>query len=838
MDLFSLGSVAPPSIRGIPQPQGSVAPNSQQVRAETAAADAVTPTSGLDVGMKTVTPGAGVPIVFCREVDGIGGCWVSPPCVQYGFSVDAFDNVDISYTLVLGQGEYPAVPIADVYYGTALFGSLVDNDILLVYEGLPYNVITQTAVDPSSSLVGELPTENGGGGTFQDVTLLGCYARLPAPAVWNRQIHVFMRNGIEVDRYVEGTKGPSNNFADLFKYLLTATGELSGGLIDDDSLEIAARFLNAESLRFSGVLAGSSSLQEYLSRTAPLFLTIYTINRGRHGLMPALPVTDTYELSTAFVQPTHSYTTADLVPGTLNVQYVPASDRKPFQAVMAWRDPLIPGQVVQTTVNYSGRAVSGPFEPYDLSGFCVTQEQAIKIGRYILAQRLYVGHSLQFQLLPSVTPPIVGDLFSLERDIMPNGASVRREQFVYRVTALGIAADGAVNVTAVHFPRDASGVSQVAREIVSSPTLDAQVPEDWNELPAYDGAVPPAVVGNPDYVVATGGEIYYSGDYKIHVFHKGFLAGQFLNAPPISGAYLEDRPAARPGLVQYIEFPSAGDGTFLFRTIGGNGASVILTGTTASVDDYAATLIAAATATSDPRGHFRIVSSPPGGTIEYLIVAGGGTALSPGNAGFTPGGGGSVTTGTIAATPGYYYCHVGESGFAWRTSISNVIEYRGFTDKAFSASRLSYSPDSYTSGLGLIASAQGGANAFTGTYPSFSSDGQSGAGFTRGSASGSTMGGAGGAGGNGANAVSSTVGGAGGAGITSSILGFPVTFGRGGGGGVGNTSVSTPTAGASGVTPGCGGGGVNGNQIPYGTYDTPGIMGRNGLIVIRYRYQN
>lgn len=833
MDLFSLGAAAPRTTRGVPFPQETVTPNSQQVRAESVAADAVIPTEGLDVAMTTVTSGAGVPIVFCREVGGLGGCWVSPPCVQYGFVVDSVDNVDISYTVVVGQGEYPTIPLADVYYGATPFGDLVDDDLLQVYQELPYNVITQTIIDPSATITP--PSENGNGGTFQDVTLLGCYARLAAPAVFDRQIHVFMRNGVEVDRYVEGTVGSSNNFADLVRYLLASSGEVQDGLIDDESLETAAQFLDASGFRFSGVLSGTAGLGEYIERTAPLFLCVATRNQGKVGILPALPLANDFTISTDFISPSITYTMEDIVQGTFRIQYVPAVERKPFQAVMAWRDPLLPGKTTQTTVSYSGRAVSGPYEQYDLTAFCASEEQAIKVGRYILAQRLYVGHSITFQLLPNATAPAIGDLIRVVRDVMPNGAPDRREAFIYRVTRLAFSVEGMISVTALHHPRDASGVSQIAQEIVAVTELTAQVPEDWAALPPFDGAVPPAVVGSSDVIAATGGEVFFTNDglYKLHIFRiSGWgTSVSYGSQPPAAVGYLIDRPSYRPGLEQYIAFPSDGAGGFVFPVLGNS----ILTGVNTDVDTVAAQYIAEASAFGNPSFHFRILSAPAGATFEYLVVGGGGLAVSPGNVGFTPAGGGAVVEGTAAAVPGFYYCKAGPSGFAWRTLISGAIEYRGYTAQSYSTSSILFSADSYTSGHSVVASALGGANSFTGTYPSFSADGQSGAGFASGADIGSTAGGGGGAGGAGAAAVSSSVGGAGGAGVTSSILGFPVTFGRGGGGGVGDTSVPSPTAGATGLSPGCGGGGVNGNQISEGTLDIAGIRGRHGLIVIRYR---
>jgi hypothetical protein len=853
--LFRLGESAPSSTRGVPQSARATEPNTQQVRAEIAAADAAVPVNGLDVAMIAVTPGAGVPIVFCREVDGLGGCWISPPCVQYGFIVDASNNVEINYTIVIGQGEYPAIPDADVYYGSVLFNTLPSYSLVQEYQALPYNVTVNTSFHPSATL-DDIPSQNGGGGSFQDLTVLGCYAALTAPANWDRQVHVYLRDGLQVTRYVDGIVGPSNNFADLAKYLLVASGELNSALIDDDSLELTAQFLDAEGIRFSGVLTGTASLEEYLSRTAPLLLCIYTVNQGKRGLIPALPVADDYTISTAFVTPAYSYTAADLVTGSLEVQYVPTADRKPFQAVMTWRDPATVGAIKQTAVGYTGRATAGPFEQYDLSGFCVSESQAIRIGRYIVAQRLYVGHSVQFQLLPSVTAPAVGDLFLLQRDVMPNGMTARRESYVYRATAVGIAPDGNVSVTATHFPRDTTGASQVAQEITAVAFLDAQTPEDWSDLPAYDSIPSAAVVGGSNYISATGGTVFYQGDYKYHVFGLATIQSsvfpEFSAEPSEAHLWYELN-----GRRIYKKLINSGVFAFTGQT---NQASLIGSTSSTYIQSLISTIFAAQAPplTDAPANtRFRIFSTPIGGTMDVLAVGGGGMAFSPGFGCFQPGGGGEVIEQTIAATPGFYSVHYGRNGLIYGSRVgagfSYIQEYLGqfgesgdFINTAdFSDSVISYNAGYYdgpnarpvSGATNLIIRARGGRNAFSGVDPTFVQNGASGNGNARGTASGSTYGGAGGAGGAGSNAVSSSVGGAGGAGVTSSIFGTAIEFGRGGGGGVGDTSVPSPTAGATLITPGSGGGGLNGVEASPGTLTSAGYAGRDGIVVIRYRYR-
>jgi hypothetical protein len=846
MDLFSLGAAAPRTTRGVPYPQETVTPNSQQVRAETAAADAVIPTDGLDVAMATVTSGAGVPIVFCREVSGVGGCWVSPSCVQYGLNVDASDNVEIGYTVVVGQGEYPAIPEADVYYGSTLFNTLTDYSLSQAYQALPFNVTTQTIIDPAATI--EPPAENGSGGTFENVTLLGGYAALTAPAAWDRQIHIFMRNGVEVDRYVDGTAGSSDNFADLVRYLLESSGEVQDGLIDHDSLELTSQFLSASGIRFSGVLAGTSGLGEYIDRTAPLFMCVGTRDQGKVGILPSLPLADDYTISTAFISPSLTYTMADIVQGTFNVQYVPATERKPFQAVMAWRDPLIPGKTTQTTVSYAGRAVSGPYEQYDLTGFCASEEQAIKVGRFILAQRLYVGHSISFQLLPSATAPAIGDLIRVVRDIMPNGAADRRESFVYRVTRLAFSVDGAVMATAVHHPRDDQGVSQIAQEILATASLEAQTPEDWSGLPPYDGAVPAAVaVGSGDYIAATGGAVFYQGDYKYHIFtntltiHSSIFPT--LTAEPSDPylSYIIDGATRYKLLVNSGVFAFTGTSNNILTAVSREYADITAASKIADTDP----LIGSNDQTQGNWNRFRVFSSPAGGTMDVLAVGGGGMALSPGFAAYGPAGGGEVVSQTIAATPGYYVAWPGQNGWSYWGDWTGFKSYRGQTDSTYSDSYLSYDPFTYTganvfplaSATNLLLHARGGSSSFSGTYPTFTVSGASGNGNARGTAIGSTVGGGGGAGGAGGNAISSSVGGDGGAGVISHIFGTPIEFGGGGGGGVGNTSVPSPTAGATLITPGSGGGGINGNAAPAGTVTSAGYCGRDGIVVIKYRYK-
>ncbi len=268
-------------------------------------------------------------------------------------------------------------------------------------------------------------------------------------------------------------------------------------------------------------------------------------------------------------------------------------------------------------------------------------------------------------------------------------------------------------------------------------------------------------------------------------------------------------------------------------------------------------------------GSFTPMSVPVGGTIEYLVVAGGG-----GGAGAGAGGAGGylssigygVTAGTnITITVGAGGAGTSVDGV---NGINSSMTGNGITPViSIGGGKGSRSGDSGSGGVG----GSGGGNIWGASYtvPSTGGAGTVGQGNAGGGGINSSLAGAGGAGGGagaaGGNAgpVSSyPVGGLGGVGLASSITGNSIYYAGGGGGG---SYVSSPAGnggnggggggasgsstqglggsngGSNGTSSGGGAGGANsgggGGGGPYTSVYVTGGNGGSGIVIIRYRYQ-
>jgi len=305
------------------------------------------------------------------------------------------------------------------------------------------------------------------------------------------------------------------------------------------------------------------------------------------------------------------------------------------------------------------------------------------------------------------------------------------------------------------------------------------------------------------YIVATGGTITCSGDYRIHTF-----TGPGAFCVSCAGNALGSNT------VDYLVVAGgAGGGGAITTSSGGGGAG-----------GYRESVPSPAIWTGSP-------IASPGGALPvsvqpYSIAVGGGGAggagggpgcNQPGTAGtnssfstITSTGGGGGGTGDGSGTP-----HDGKDGGSG-------------------------------GGSGGSGSAPSGNNGTGNTPPVSPAQG------TNGGTGGGSPNQGGGAGGGatvaGANGTP-TAGGNGGAGATSSINGTPTTRGGGGGGGSGYTGGTTGSAGPGGggagsngspggaatINTGGGGGGSGGEPSPSAKV---GGAGGSGIVIIRYKFQN
>lgn len=344
--------------------------------------------------------------------------------------------------------------------------------------------VTETSIINYPTLT--IPTFNGCGGTFEGLTILGFSASrrmaedksaelLESASRAFNQIHVYIRKGILVDRLLDGTRASSNLFPDLARYLLKLNILVPDELIDTAKLKAAAEFNNAEQLFFNGMLTTASNLRDYLERVAPFFMLRFVQNNGLFALIPDLPVNpSTNKLLNTSVTPVKVFDETNITNDSLERTYIDLADRKPYCAVLLWRDQKStePGRVRTVEIRYTNTAPAGPFEQYDMSEFCTSEAHAQKIGKYLLAKRKHTTHTISFRTNPLGGSPASsllqpGDIIKVRESRVNSVGSTATEENYYQIDSISEDLSGDIAVQATHFPTLSTGASAVTYDVVT-----------------------------------------------------------------------------------------------------------------------------------------------------------------------------------------------------------------------------------------------------------------------------------------------------------------------------------------------------------------------------------
>lgn len=355
----------------------------------------------------------------------------------------------------------------------AFYSGYWPNPAYMAFFRLYYNYRVTTIITTPfvPGAVTNLPLFPGSGGLFAGMSTLavrGRYAVNAETGIYKQQIRCFVRNGVQVERVLGGT-GSSCSFPDLAYYLLKNASKVSTQLIDLPSFQGAEEFNSKYSLFFNGVLANSVNLRDYLTRVAPLFLLRFVQINGKFALKPALPLDGLFNVSTSVITPSFVFNDSNVVAGTYQKEYIDINQRKPFCALMTWRSQTesVYGTPKTNEVRYAGTAIDGPFEQYDMEEFCTTENHATLIGRYILASRKLTTHTISFQTTALIGTLMPTDIISVTWDYASSLATGESKTVFYQVDAVSEGADGAFRVEATHFPTTATGVSQVALDMLT-----------------------------------------------------------------------------------------------------------------------------------------------------------------------------------------------------------------------------------------------------------------------------------------------------------------------------------------------------------------------------------
>jgi hypothetical protein len=325
-----------------------------------------------------------------------------------------------------------------------------------------------------SSIVLRIISFNGGEGKPYPagITVQGVasYSQ-PGPAVgattplgYEDQVRCFVRNGVHVESVLTGATGSSNNFADLALHLIRKSGRVPDRLVDFDSFRLAAKFTEANQLFFNGVISAPVNLREYLQRLAPYFLLKFAQVDGRFALLPVIGVKADGAIDGAPLAPRFELNASSIVSNSLRWSYVPASQRQDIIALISWRNQSSATYSVSNVaeVRYATTPTYAPTEQHDISDFCTSSNHATMFGKYLLATKKHITHTVDFDVPQSVLPGVrARDVVAIDFSALPSLGAQTGGLVLYRVESVAESEAGLVRLTGSHTPVDGSGNDEV-----------------------------------------------------------------------------------------------------------------------------------------------------------------------------------------------------------------------------------------------------------------------------------------------------------------------------------------------------------------------------------------
>jgi hypothetical protein len=251
-------------------------------------------------------------------------------------------------------------------------------------------------------------------------------------------------------------------------------------MIDLDGMEAAAKFTNANGLLYNGIFDESTNLEDWLQNIARSFLLRISDRGGKKSFRPRLPINTDGTISTDAVPWTFTFTEEHVLPDGFEIDYISLADRKPICAQMLWRqqpDNDI-GIIRSTEVRFIGEAIDGPFEQYDLSKFCTSENHAVKVGAYEVGRRKFIEHTLRLQVRPSSFNPTIalGDIVRVELRRESTEGQVTLHNYLYEVERINRNISGRVELDLTHFPVNAQGQSILGLYVLNAVGAGFELP--------------------------------------------------------------------------------------------------------------------------------------------------------------------------------------------------------------------------------------------------------------------------------------------------------------------------------------------------------------------------
>jgi hypothetical protein len=124
---------------------------------------------------------------------------------------------------------------------------------------------------------------------------------------------------------------------------------------------------------------------------------------------------------------------------------------------------------VQKTVEvaFDDTAIDAPQEQFDMTDFCTDPNHAAIYGKYQLARRKHISHSISFDTALVLTDMRPTQIIKVERQRISSKGDDRLEVDFYQITSISFNNDGTSAVEAEHFPLTSENVAVISDEVVN-----------------------------------------------------------------------------------------------------------------------------------------------------------------------------------------------------------------------------------------------------------------------------------------------------------------------------------------------------------------------------------
>ncbi len=245
---------------------------------------------------------------------------------------------------------------------------------------------------------------------YPDLTTMGLVLRSSRNFSQLDQPRAWVKRGIKVDRLLHPNDTnirSSSNFADVVWWILTnkraGMGDyIQEDLVDREAMVLAGRFCRVNEMYFDGAIEDRGNVRQLLSDLAPKFLCNFVISNGRFSLVPAMPSDDNGNAKTHQTPISAMFTNGNIIEDTLEITFLDAEERRDIQAIVSYRinrNQQLPEER-NIKVRTRGSGNTAPENLIDLTPFCTSRKHAELVGRYFLAIRKYVDHTVSFTTTP------------------------------------------------------------------------------------------------------------------------------------------------------------------------------------------------------------------------------------------------------------------------------------------------------------------------------------------------------------------------------------------------------------------------------------------------------